>query len=267
MNNIDKLSLIRSNDRVKFDTFLNSMFDRHHELHGDRNFADDEAIFCGMAALDGIPVCLIGQRKGFDTESNVRYNFGMPRPEGYRKAKRILKVAEKFEIPVIMFIDTPGAYPGIDSEERGQGQAIADMLYDLSDLRTQLISVIISEGGSGGALAIGVSDYIYALENCYYSVISPEGYAEILFKGKKQVSDVIDDMPIFIEDLLELQIVDEKVVEPADGARASNSVAMMNTLKADLANKISELKQQEIDGLVMKRYERYRKFGDLCLQK
>ncbi len=267
MNNIDKLSLIRSNERINFDVFLSSMFDNYYELHGDRCFADDQAIFTGMAFIGNQRFCVVGQRKGHDLDSNIKYNFGMPRPEGYRKVKRVVQIAEKFDIPVIMFIDTPGAYPGIDSEERGQGQAIAEMLYILADLKTPVISVLISEGGSGGALAIGVSDYIYGLENCYYSVISPEGYCEILFKGQKQVQDIIDEMPIFIDDLLKLEIIDQKINEPKQGALLDNSDLMIEELKKQVLIQINDLQKEDINVLITNRYQRYRKFGDVCLEK
>ncbi len=267
MTNMEKLNIIRHQDRIVFDDILNKMFTNHHELCGDRSFANDQAIYTGTAKLNNQSVCIIGQRKGVDTNSNIKYNFGMPRPEGYRKVKRIVKLAEKFNIPILMFIDTPGAYPGIDSEERGQGQAIADMLFTLTDIKVPLISIIISEGGSGGALALGISDYIYGFENCYYSVISPEGYAEILFKGQKQVSDIIDDMPIFIDDLRKLKIVDKKVSEPIGGLTHLKHETTLTKLSLDILKKIDKLSNIHSDILLKKRYQRYRKFGEVCIVK
>ncbi len=267
MTNLEKLNIIRDNDRITFDDILSKMFTNNIELHGDRSFADDRAIYCGLGNLNGQNVCIIGQRKGYNTTTNLEYNFGMPKPEGFRKVKRVINLAQKFNIPVITFIDTPGAYPGIESEERGQGQAIADMLYTLSDLSVPIISIIISEGGSGGALALGVSDYIYGLENCYYSVISPEGYAEILYKGKKQVSDIIEDMPIFIDDLRKLKIVDSKVTEPKNGATRFNCDSLIHKLGLDINKKINKLIDTHSDILIEKRYKRYRRFGEICTLK
>ncbi|MGH9901969.1 MAG: acetyl-CoA carboxylase carboxyltransferase subunit alpha, partial [Pyrinomonadaceae bacterium] len=217
----ERVKLARHADRPYTLDFIERLFEDFVELRGDRRFADDPSLVCGMARFEGIPVAIIGQQKGRDTKQRRYRNFGMPKPEGYRKALRIMKLAEKFGRPVFSFIDTPGAYPGIDAEERGQAEAIACNLLAMARLRVPMIVTVIGEGGSGGALAIGVGDQLLMLENAIYSVISPEGCAAILWKDASQATLAADNLRLTAEDLHELGIVDQVVPEPAEGAHTS----------------------------------------------
>jgi acetyl-CoA carboxylase carboxyl transferase subunit alpha len=209
--------------------YLKALFTEWEELHGDRHFADDPSIVCGVARLDGRACVVIGQQKGRDAKERVYRNFGMPKPEGYRKALRILKLAEKFNLPVLTFIDTPGAYPGIGAEERNQSEAIARNLLELSHLRTPVLATVIGEGGSGGALAIGVADHVMMLQYSIYSVISPEGCASILFKDAGRAPEAAEAMRITAEDLYAHKLIDEIVPEPLGGAHRDTAVMMNET--------------------------------------
>ena len=230
------------------------------ELHGDRHFGDDAAVICGLGTIDNVKVVFIGQQKGRNTKENLLRNFGMMRPEGYRKALRIMKLAEKFNLPVISLIDTPGAYPGIGAEERGQGEAIAKNLWEMSKLTVPIISVIIGEGASGGALGIGVCDRMLMLENTWYSVISPEGCASILWHDAAKAPDAADAMKVIPDDLMNMGICDRIIEEPLGGAHR-NSDEMATILKSVLLDEIAQLKEIDADTFLARRIERYDKMG------
>jgi acetyl-CoA carboxylase carboxyl transferase subunit alpha len=230
------------------------------EIHGDRHFADDRALICGLAKVDGEKVVVMGHQKGRDTKENLERNFGSAHPEGYRKAMRVMDMAEKFGLPVVTFIDTPGAYPGIGAEERGQAEAIAYNLREMADLKTPIIIFIIGEGGSGGALGIGVGDRTYVLENAYYSVISPEGCAAILWKERTRSPDAAAALKLTAKDLLEMKIIDGIIKEPLGGAQKDPREAAENikkTIKRDLA----ALKSVPRAKLVDARYAKIRSIG------
>jgi acetyl-CoA carboxylase carboxyl transferase subunit alpha len=240
--------------------YLGLAFEEFQELAGDRAFADDAAIVGGPARLDGRAVMVIGQQKGRDTKQKVRRNFGMPRPEGYRKALRLLQMAERFKLPVLTFIDTPGAYPGVGAEERGQSEAIARNLLEMSRLRVPIVCTVIGEGGSGGALAIGVGDRTLMLEYSTYSVISPEGCASILWKTAARASDAADALALTAPRLLELGLVDQIVKEPLGGAHR-DPAAMAATLKDALLAQLDTLAGTDADALLAQRYARLRRYG------
>lgn len=241
--------------------YIERIFTDFEELHGDRAFSDDPAIVGGVARLDGRPVMVMGQQKGRDTREKLRRNFGMPRPEGYRKAKRLMEMAERFKLPILTFIDTPGAYPGIDAEERGQSEAIARNLFVMSGLKTPIICTVIGEGGSGGALAIGVGDRTLMLQYSTYSVISPEGCASILWKSAEKASDAAEAMGITSDRLLELGLIDEVVNEPLGGAHRDVN-AMADILKQALVRNLDALTGKPLDALLDVRYSRLMKLGN-----
>jgi len=230
------------------------------ELHGDRSFADDPAIICGIGRLDGIPVAIIGHQKGRDTNDRIYRNYGMPKPEGYRKALRIMKLAERFKLPILTFIDTPGAYPGIGAEERGQSEAIARNLITMSTLKTPIISTVIGEGGSGGALAIGVGDKLFMMKYSTYSVISPEGCASILWKSADKAEEAAEAMGITAKSLQELGLIDDIIEEPL-GAAHRDYDTTANILKSSLIRAVNELKSKDIGDLVNTRQNRIRQYG------
>jgi len=240
--------------------YIEHIFTDFHELHGDRAYADDPAIVCGLARLDEQPVMIIGHQKGRDTKEKIYRNFGMPRPEGYRKALRIMKMAERFKIPVICLIDTPGAYPGIDAEERGQSEAIARNLFEMTTLKTPIICTVIGEGGSGGALAIGVGDRLIMLEYSTYSVISPEGCASILWKSADKSQLAAEAMGITSDRIREQGFVDEVVREPI-GGRHRDFITISASLKETLIRHLAELKEQNTETLLANRYQRIMNFG------
>ena len=240
--------------------YLDRICSDFQELHGDRAFGDDPAIVGGLARLDGRPVMVIGQQKGRDTKEKVRRNFGMPRPEGYRKALRLMELAERFKLPIITFIDTPGAYPGIDAEERGQSEAIARNLLVMAGLRTPIVCVVIGEGGSGGALAIGVGDRVLMLQYSTYSVISPEGCASILWKSAEKAADAAEALGLTSDRLKELGLVDEIVNEPSGGAHR-NADEMADRLKSAIMEQLDYLTKLDIDMLLNSRYERLMGYG------
>lgn len=242
--------------------YLNLLFDDFDELHGDRNFGDDAAIVGGMAHLDGRPVMVIGHQKGRDVKQKVKRNFGMPRPEGYRKALRLMEMAERFKMPILTFIDTPGAYPGIDAEERGQSEAIAFNLAVMSRLKTPIISTVIGEGGSGGALAIGVCDELMMLQYSTYSVISPEGCASILWKSASKAADAAQAMGLTAPRLKELGLVDRLIPEPLGGAHR-NPEAMVINLKAALIEALEKLDENTEEELLERRYQRLMSYSSL----
>jgi acetyl-CoA carboxylase carboxyl transferase subunit alpha len=225
------------------------------ELHGDRSFADDASIVGGMARLEGRPVMVIGHQKGREVREKVKRNFGMPRPEGYRKARRLMELAERFSLPVLTFIDTPGAYPGIDAEERGQSEAIARNLAVMSSLKTPVISTVIGEGGSGGALAIGVCDRLHMLQYSTYSVISPEGCASILWKSAEYAEDAAEAMGVTAQRLFELKLVDKVIEEPLGGAHR-NMEKMAGAIKSALLDSLAEIDALSLDELMDQRFRR-----------
>jgi acetyl-CoA carboxylase carboxyl transferase subunit alpha len=240
--------------------YVEHIFTDFHELHGDRTYADDPAIVCGMARLVGQPIMVIGHQKGRDTKQKIYRNFGMPRPEGYRKALRLMKMAERFKLPIICLIDTPGAYPGIGAEERGQSEAIARNLFEMSRLRTPIICVVTGEGGSGGALAIGVGDRLIMLEYSTYSVISPEGCASILWKSADKAQLAAEAMGITSDRIRELGLLDEVVREPLGGAHRDFPL-IAASLKEVLVRHLTYLQQQTMDDLLATRYQRLMGFG------
>jgi acetyl-CoA carboxylase carboxyl transferase subunit alpha len=240
--------------------YVGGLFTDFAELHGDRAYADDAAIVGGMARFNGEPVMVIGHQKGRDTKDKIYRNFGMPRPEGYRKALRLMRLAEKFSLPIFTFIDTPGAYPGIGAEERGQSEAIARNLYVMAELRTPIICTIVGEGGSGGALAIGVGDRTLILQYSTYSVISPEGCASILWKSADKASVAAETLAITAERLKANGLVDRIVEEPLGGAQRDWD-AMFQTMRGALADTLAELRKQPLDALLDARYQRLRGYG------
>jgi len=240
--------------------YLGRVFTDFEELHGDRAFADDPAIVAGLARLEGRPVMVIGHQKGRDTREKLKRNFGMPRPEGYRKAMRLMKTAERFNLPVLTFIDTPGAYPGVGAEERGQSEAIARNLYVMAGLKTPILSTVIGEGGSGGALAIGVCDRMLMLQYSTYSVISPEGCASILWKSASKASEAAEAMGITAPRLRELGLVDVIVPEPLGGAHRDIET-MATSLKQTLLSALVELDKTPPEELLKVRYARLMQYG------
>ena len=240
--------------------YINALFTDFEELHGDRHFGDDPAIVGGLARFNGQPVMVIGHQKGRDTKEKIHRNFGMPRPEGYRKAQRLMKLAEKFSLPLLTFIDTPGAYPGIDAEERGQSEAIASNLYLMASLRTPIICTVIGEGGSGGALAIGVGDVMLMLQYSTYSVISPEGCASILWKSADKAPEAAETLGITASRLKTLGLIDRVVNEPLGGAHRDPE-AMMATLRKVLTETMRELQDHSVDELIERRFQRLMGYG------
>lgn len=240
--------------------YVHGVFTEWEELHGDRHYADDPAMVCGVARLEGRAVVVIGEQKGRDAKERVYRNFGMPRPEGYRKALRVMKLAEKFNLPIVTFIDTPGAYPGIGAEERNQSEAIARNLFELSKLRAPIVSTVTGEGGSGGALAIGVADHVMMLQYGIYSVISPEGCASILFKKAERAKEAAEAMRVTSKDLLEFKLIDEIVPEPHGGAHRDPAL-MMATLKERIVHHVERLCRVPMTKLLSDRYGRLMTYG------
>jgi len=240
--------------------YIKHIFDEFDELHGDRTFADDPAIVCGIARIEDRPVVVIGHQKGRNVKEKVRRNFGMPKPEGYRKACRVMEMAERFKMPILTFIDTPGAYPGIDAEERGQSQAIAHNLAVMSHLKTPVISCVIGEGGSGGALGIGVCDHLVMLKYSIYSVISPEGCASILWKSAEKAPEAAESMGVTADRLMSLGLVDQVLDEPLGGAHRDPQQMAMH-LEQVLVKQLEKLEQLPMDQLLDRRYERLMSYG------
>ncbi|MBD5645944.1 acetyl-CoA carboxylase carboxyltransferase subunit alpha [Clostridium botulinum] len=255
-----RVTLARLKERPTALDYINIIFDDFIELHGDRSFIDDQSIVCGIGLLDNKSVTVIAQQKGKNLKDNIKRNFGMPKPEGYRKALRIMKQAEKFKRPVVCFIDTPGAFCGIDAEERGQGEAIARNLLEMSRLKTITLSIVIGEGGSGGALALGVADRVIMLENSIYSILSPEGFASILWKDASKAKEAAEVMKITAEDLKGFNIIDKIIKEPTGGAH-KNLNKMAETIKENIINEIEILKEYPLDVLLDKRYNKFRNMG------
>ena len=240
--------------------YINAMMTDFIELHGDRSFADDKAIVAGFAKLDNQKIMVIGHQKGRDTKENLKHNFGCAHPEGYRKALRMMQLAEKFQLPVVVFIDTPGAYPGIGAEERGQAQAIALNLREMINIAVPIIAIVIGEGGSGGALGIGIADKVFVLENAYYSVISPEGCAAILWKDSSKAPEASEVLKLTAQDLLKMEIIDDIISEPLGGAHRDYEKTS-ETMKETILKNLKQLKDLKKEELLKLRYNKFRKMG------
>jgi len=257
-----KVQLARHPQRPLSMDYIMSLSPNFVELHGDRYYGDDSAIVCGLGSIDDTKVVFLGQQKGKNTKENIYRNFGMMRPEGYRKALRVMKLAEKFNLPIISLIDTPGAYPGIGAEERGQGEAIARNLFEMSSLKTPIIAVVIGEGASGGALGVGICDKMFMLENTWYSVISPEGCASILWRDAAKAPEAADAMKVTPEDLVEMGICDEIIKEPIGGAhREFDKTASL--LKSSILAEIKKFQSVDPNDFLDQRISRYEKMGKI----
>lgn len=255
-----KIKIARHPERPYALDYINNLFVNFQELHGDRRFGDDQALIGGIAKFHDKPVMVLGQQKGRDLKENIRRNFGSPNPEGYRKALRLMQLAEKFGLPVISFIDTPGAYPGIGAEERHIAEAIAVNLREMSVLKVPIIAIVIGEGGSGGALGIGVADRVYVLENAYYSVISPEGCAAILWKDRTKVSEAASALKLSANDLKTLSVIDGVIAEPLGGAHIDPN-ACAKAIETVIVEQLNVLQTLNEDELLKQRYDKYRSMG------
>lgn len=260
LNAWQRIQIARHPQRLYTLDYINRIMTDFIELHGDRLFGDDKAIIAGFAKLEGEPLAIIGHQKGRDTKENIERNFGCAHPEGYRKALRVMRLAERFKLPIVILIDTPGAYPGIGAEERGQAQAIAENIQEMFGLRTPIICCVIGEGGSGGALGIGVGDRILMFENAYYSVISPEGCSAILWKDSSKVKEAAEALKLTSFDLLKFGIIDEIVPEPLGGVHKDPQLSCQN-LKEALLKNLNTLKNFSLEELLKRRYEKFRKIG------
>lgn len=249
----ERVEIARSPNRKTSLNYIDEIFDEFIELHGDRMGYDDKSIVCGIARIGNQSFTIIAEQKGRNTKENIERNFGMPNPESYRKAIRFMKQAEKFYRPVITFIDTKGAYPGIEAEEKGQGEAIASSMLEMAGLRVPIISIVIGEGSSGGALAIGVGNRVFMLENAIYSILSPEGYASILWKDSSKAKEAAEKMKLTAYDLYDLKVID-KIIEESDETA--------NTLKCEICKTIDELLQLSDEELVEDRYAKFRNIGE-----
>lgn len=256
----DRVLIARSESRLKACALVDKLFDNFIELHGDQLFAEDASIVSGIAFLGDIPVTVLAQAKGKNLNDSIKRNFGMTSPEGFRKTLRLAKEAEKFNRPIITIVDTSGAYPGKGAEERGQSRAIAENLMEFSKLNVPVIAIVLSEGGSGGALALTVSDYIFMFENAIYSVLSPEGFSSILFKNSKTAEEAAEIMKLTSHDLLEMNIIDEIINEPLGGIKSPTD-DFVKDLRNKLINKINELQKLPKDQLINNRYNKFRKIG------
>ena len=255
----DRLTIARMVERPNAEDYIKLIFNNFFELHGDRNYRDDKSIIGGIGLLEDIPVTIVGIQKGKNLKENMERNFGSPYPEGYRKALRLMKQAEKFKRPIICFINTPGAYCGVEAEERGQGEAIARNLLEISQLTVPIISIIIGEGGSGGAIALACGDRVWALENSIYSILSPEGFASILLKDSSKAQEVSEIMGMTSYDLLEKGII-EKIIKEPDGGAQNDINFVANEIKSNLINEVKILQNKTVRELLNQRYLRYRDF-------
>ena len=260
LNRWERVQLARHPKRPYSSDYISRITDYWFELHGDRCFSDDPAMICGIAIIDDLKLMIIGQEKGRGTKSKVHRNFGMSRPEGYRKALRLMKLAEKYNLPVLTLIDTPGAYPGLGAEERGQAEAIARNLFEMARLKVPIINIVIGEGASGGALGIGLGDKIICFENTWYSVISPEGCASILFRDSSRAEEAADSMMVTAKDLKELEIADTILPEPEGGTHLDYDHAA-SILKQALIDSITELNKIEPENRILNRIEKFEKMG------
>jgi len=255
-----KVQVARHPQRPHTLDYINGLMENFYELHGDRIYGDDPAIIAGIGKFRGLPIAMVGHQKGKDTEENIKRNFGMAHPEGYRKALRVMKLAEKFSFPVVTLVDTPGAHPHIQAEERNQALAIANNIYEMSCLQTPILVIIIGEGGSGGALGIGVGDKIVMLEFAIYSVISPEGCASILWKDQQAVKEASESLKLTAPELLKLGLIDEIINEPAGGAHAQPQ-EMIKILGDYIEKQLAQLSSTGLDVLMEQRYQKYRNIG------
>lgn len=255
-----KVEIARNPKRKTSIEYIEQIFDEFIELHGDRNFKDDQAIICGLGRIGNQSYTIIAEQKGRTTKENVLRNFGMPNPESYRKAIRFMKQAEKFNRPVITFIDTKGAYPGVGAEERGQGEAIAKSMFEMAKLKVPVISIVIGEGSSGGALAIGVSNKIYMLENAIYSILSPEGYSSILWKDSSRYEEAAEKMKLTAKDLYEMKVIDTIIPEPIE-MQESDFDKVAKTIKNEIKKDIEKMQKQTKEAIVEQRYQKFRNLG------
>lgn len=253
----EKVEIARNPKRKTSLEYIEKIFDEFIELHGDRNFKDDKAIICGLAKIDNTPFTIIAEQKGRTTKENIERNFGMPNPESYRKAIRFMKQAEKFKRPVITFIDTKGAYPGIEAEERGQGEAIAKSMFEMARLKVPVISIVIGEGSSGGALAIGVANKVFMLENAIYSILSPEGYSSILWKDPSRYKEAAEKMKLTAKDLYELNVID-KIIPEKNEISEENFSKTSEILKKEIIKEIKKTNKMTSEQIVEERYKKFR---------
>lgn len=256
-----KVEIARNPKRRTSIEYIEQIFDEFIELHGDRNFKDDQAIICGLARIGNQSYTIIAEQKGRTTKENVLRNFGMPNPESYRKAIRFMKQAEKFNRPVITFIDTKGAYPGVGAEERGQGEAIAKSMFEMAKLKVPVISIVIGEGSSGGALAIGVSNKIYMLENAIYSILSPEGYSSILWKDSSRYEEAAEKMKLTAKDLYEMKVIDTIIPEPVE-MKESDFEQVIKIIKQEIETDIAKMQEKTKAEIVEERYQKFRNLGE-----
>ncbi|MBU3912284.1 MAG: acetyl-CoA carboxylase carboxyltransferase subunit alpha [Candidatus Omnitrophica bacterium] len=257
-----KVQIARHPKRPYTIDYIHMMTADFIEVHGDRMFQDDKALIGGFGKIDGEKVLVIGHQKGRDTKENLMRNFGSAHPEGYRKAMRMMKLAEKFSIPIVVLIDTPGAYPGIGAEERGQANSIAHNLREMISLKTPIVVIVIGEGGSGGALGIGIGDRVYVMENSYYSVISPEGCAAILWKDRLKAPEAAEVLKLTAKDLIGLKIIDDEIPEPLGGAHRDPEKAAQ-AVKKQIKKALKELRAMSVDRLLKERYAKFRRMGDI----
>lgn len=253
----EKVEIARNPKRKTSLEYIEKIFDEFIELHGDRNFKDDKAIICGLAKIDNTPFTIIAEQKGRTTKENIERNFGMPNPESYRKTIRFMKQAEKFKRPVITFIDTKGAYPGIEAEERGQGEAIAKSMFEMARLKVPVISIVIGEGSSGGALAIGVANKVFMLENAIYSILSPEGYSSILWKDPSRYKEAAEKMKLTAKDLYELNIID-KIIPEKNEISEENFSKTSEILKKEIIKEIKKTNKMTSEQILEERYKKFR---------
>lgn len=258
----EKVEIARDPKRKTSLDYINSIFDDFIELHGDRNFKDDKSIVCGLAKIGKQNFTVIAEQKGRTTKENIERNFGMPNPESYRKAIRFMKQAEKFNRPVITFIDTKGAYPGIGAEERGQGEAIAKSMFEMARLKVPVISIVIGEGSSGGALAIGVANKVFMLENAIYSILSPEGYSSILWKDSSRFKEAAQTMKLTAKDLQKLKVIDKIIAEPIEMSEEDFKNVSEN-IKKEIKKEISKMLKLSKEEIVDNRYEKFRNFKEI----
>ena len=256
-----KVEIARNPKRKTSIEYIEQIFDEFIELHGDRNFKDDQAIICGLGLIGNQSCTIIAEQKGRTTKENVLRNFGMPNPESYRKAIRFMKQAEKFNRPVITFIDTKGAYPGVGAEERGQGEAIAKSMFEMAKLKVPVISIVIGEGSSGGALAIGASNKIYMLENAIYSILSPEGYSSILWKDSSRYEAAAEKMKLTAKDLYEMKVIDTIIPEPVE-MKESDFEQVIKIIKQEIETDIAKMQEKTKAEIVEERYQKFRNLGE-----
>lgn len=257
-----KVEIARNPKRKTSLDYIDEIFDDFIELHGDRNFKDDKSIVCGLARLGNQNLTIIAEQKGRNTKENIERNFGMPNPESYRKAIRFMKQAEKFKRPVVTFIDTKGAYPGIGAEERGQGEAIAKSMFEMAKLKVPIVSIVIGEGSSGGALAIGVANKVLMLENAIYSILSPEGYSSILWKDASRFKEAAEKMKLTAEDLYELKVIDKIIEEPIENDEETTFRKVSKYLKTEIEVFVQEFSNKTSDEIVNQRYNKFRNMGE-----